>query len=192
MGHTLSPDQSQRHALKGLGEALQAHQHLAVGPEIGEAIRRSWREHGIQLLMQGQGPLKLIEIAQATGQAPFAHGAVRADLERSDIAVTGGVRQVGEPESIGLVGQKPVVEGVICSQLGVGGGGSHPGTSSLLLLSQVQPLVHHHRHRRRHWRADGVPTVSMTPITKLTGKRGYKGLAAEVPPIRCCTGEGMR
>ena len=70
-------DGSGGHQGKGLAEALQAHQHLAVGPKVGLAISRCQGNLVGQEPVELQGFVELIEVPQAAGQATPADGAVR-------------------------------------------------------------------------------------------------------------------
>ena len=98
-----------RHQPVGLLKVLHAHQHLAVGPEVGLALGGGQRQLLGQVAMDLQGRIELVEIAQTARQPPLADGAVGLEMQGPAVTAVGRLGKIGKPERIGLVGQKTVI-----------------------------------------------------------------------------------
>jgi hypothetical protein len=66
---------------------------------------------------------------------------LRIKSQGTAVGQVGRCRQIGEPESIALIGQQTMVAGMTPSQLGVDRCGRQPITSRLMLLRLLKSLV---------------------------------------------------
>ena len=98
-----------RHQPVGLLKVLQAHQQLAVGPEVGLAVGGGQRQLLGQVAMHLQGRIELVEITQTARQPPLADGAVGLEIQGPAVTAVGRLGKIGQPERIGLIGQKTMV-----------------------------------------------------------------------------------
>jgi hypothetical protein len=62
-----------------------------------------------KVAMDLQGRIELVEITQTARQPPLADGAVGLEIQGPAVTAVGRLGKIGQPERIGLVGQKTMV-----------------------------------------------------------------------------------